>query len=137
MNGATSLPIPSCSRLWLRSVSWVYGVRYSRGFKWLILALLLPLTLGLKLAVRPANLGDSPDRDAQRKVVEFLARQRFAAAATERVEEGQPMVRASVGACHLLVAKSPAMGWDRDLIRRFETADSLVFSVFRGRIYAE
>jgi len=112
-------------------------VKYSRGSKWLILALLLPLTLGLKLAVRPANLADSPDRDAQRKVVDFLARQRFAVSATERVEEGQPMVRASAGACHLLIAKSPAMGWDRDLIRRFGTADNLVFSVFRGQIYAE
>ena len=29
------------------------------------------------------------------------------------------------------------MGWDRDLIRRFGTADNLVFSVFRGQIYAE
>ena len=112
-------------------------MRYSRGPKWLILALLLPLTLGLKLAVRPANLGDTPGRDAQRKVVEFLARQRFVVSAAEQVEEGQPMVRASAGACHLLVAKSPAMGWDRDLVRRFETADNLVFSVFRGRIYAE
>jgi len=89
------------------------------------------------LAVRPANLADSPDRDAQRKVVDFLTRQRFAVSATERVEEGQPMVRASAGACHLLIAKSPAMGWDRDLIRRFGTADNLVFSVFRGQIYAE
>src|SRR5258705_8252623 len=108
-NGATSLPIQSCWRLWSRSACWVFGVRYSRGVKWLVLAVLLALTLGLKLAVRPVSLGDSPDKDAQRRVVDFLTRQRFVVLAAERVEEGRPMVRASAGACHLLIAKSPAM----------------------------
>jgi hypothetical protein len=115
----------------------VFGVRYSRVAKWAVLAVLLALTLGLKLAVRPVNLGDSADRDAQRRVVDFLARQRFVVSAADRVEEGRPMVRASAGACRLLIARSPAMGWDRDLIRGFRTTGDDVFAVYKGQVYAE
>jgi hypothetical protein len=34
-------------------------------------------------------------------------------------------------------AKSPALGWDRDLIRRYADSDDRVFIVFRGRIYSD
>ena len=115
----------------------MFGVRYCRGLKWLALAVLLPLTLGLKLVVRPATLGHLPDRDVQQKVMRFLEGQRFSVSAAERVEEGQPMVRATAGTCRLLVAKSPAMGWDRDLIRRYSAQGDDVFTVFNGRVYAE
>jgi hypothetical protein len=115
----------------------VFGVRSSRGVKWLVVALLLPLTLGWKLAVRPTNLGDLPDRHVQQQVTMFLAKQRFSVLAADKVEEGQPMLRATSGTCRLLAAKSPAMGWDRDLIRRHSAQDDDVFTVFRGRIYSE
>src|SRR5262249_46837352 len=55
----------------------------------------------------------------------------------EKMQEGQPAIRATAGACRLLVAKSPPMGWDRDLIRRHATAADRVFVVFAGRTYAE
>jgi hypothetical protein len=47
------------------------------------------------------------------------------------------MLRASSGVCHLLVIKSPAMGWDQDLVRRHASAADQVFVVFRGSVYAE
>ena len=104
--------------------------------KWGVL-LLLPLTLGWKLAVRPGDSSELKEKETQLKVAEFLVRQHFAVAASEKMEEGQPIVRATDGACRLLVAKSPAMGWDRDLIRRHATIADRVFVVFDGRIYAE
>jgi hypothetical protein len=106
--------------------------------KWFVL-LLLPLTLGWKLAVRPADPGElgQIDKDAQRKVADFLVRQHFTIAVADKMEEGQPAVRATAGVCRILVAKSPAMGWDRDLIRRYATAEDQVFIVFRGGVYAE
>jgi hypothetical protein len=33
--------------------------------------------------------------------------------------------------------KSPALGWDRDLVRRYANAEDQVFVVFRGRIYSD
>ncbi len=106
--------------------------------KWLV-ALLLPLTLGWKLAVRPVDPGElaRDEKAAQLRVAEFLIRQHFLVNIAERVEEGQPSIRASAGACRLLIAKSPAMGWDRDLIRRNATEGDRVFVVFRGRVYAQ
>jgi hypothetical protein len=55
----------------------------------------------------------------------------------ERAEEGKPAITASSGTCRLLVIRSPALGWDRDLIRRYANAEDQVFIVFRGRIYAD
>ena len=107
--------------------------------KWGVL-LLLPLTLGWKLAVRPGDSGELKEKETQLKIAEFLVRQRFAVAISEKMDEGhlgQPAIRATAGACRLLVAKSPSMGWDRDLIRRYATAADRVFVVFAGKIYAE
>jgi hypothetical protein len=115
----------------------VSGVKFSPGIKWLVLAVLLPLTLGWKLVVRPTNMGDLPDRDVQQQVTMFLANQRFSVSAADKVEGGQPMLWARAGTCRLLAAKSPAMGWDRDLIRRYSVQDDDVFTVFRGRVYSE
>jgi hypothetical protein len=114
----------------------VRGVSFSPVLKWGVL-LLLPLTLGWKLAVRPGDSGELKENETQLKIAEFLVRQRFAVAAPEKVQEGQPVIRATAGPCRLLVAKSPSMGWDRDLIRRYATAADRVFVVFAGRTYAE
>jgi hypothetical protein len=104
--------------------------------KWFVL-LLLPLTLGWKLAVRPGDSGVLEEKQAQLKVAEFLVRQHFTVSISENMEDGQPAIRATAGLCRMLVAKSLAMGWDRDLIRRHATAGDQVFVVFAGRIYAE
>ena len=104
--------------------------------KWFVL-LLLPLTLGWKLAVRPSDSGELKEKDAQGKIAEFLVRQHFTVAVSDKMEEGRPAIRATAGACRMLVAKSPAMGWDRDMIRRHATVADEVFVVFAGKIYAE
>jgi len=103
--------------------------------KWfLVLALLL--TLGSKLIVRPDKSTPSA-ADIQQRVGDFLIQQRFTVALTNQTGEGQPMLRASAGACRILVANSNPMAWDRDVIRRNATVADRSFVVFRGRVYAE
>ena len=108
----------------------------SRAIKWAFLLLLLVLTLGWKLAVRPGGAG-VPEREVQRWVAEFLVRQRFAVVGTPTLDEGQPMLRAQAGPCRILVVSSPSLGWDRDLVRRQANPADHVFVVFRGRVYGE
>jgi hypothetical protein len=108
----------------------------SPALKWFILPL-LALSLGWKLAVRP---GDSPptiERDVQLEVARFLARQHFIVTTSEEIQEGQPDIRATAGVCRILIAQSPVMGSDRDLLRRWVTADDHIFTVFRGKVYPE
>jgi hypothetical protein len=116
----------------------VRGVRSSPAFKWFVL-LLLPLTLAWKVAVRPAgtNQLNEGEKEAQRRVAEFLMRQHFVVTVSDSVEEGRPTIVASAGPCRIQIAKSPAVGWDRDLVRRYATPADEVFVVFRGRVYAE
>jgi hypothetical protein len=112
-------------------------VRYSRALKWLVLVGLLALTLGWKVVAR-STAGEQPtDRNVQGAIAEFLVRQHFGVSLSERIEEGRPAVAANSGSCRILVAKSPALGWDRDLIRRYADAEDRVFVVFRGRIYSD
>jgi hypothetical protein len=56
---------------------------------------------------------------------------------SQQAEEGRPSITASSGPCRMFVAQSPALGWDRDLIRRYAQADDHVFVVFRGHVYAD
>ena len=108
----------------------------SPAFKWLVLLLLLPITLGVKLVVRPsAELGELSDKRIQLRVAEFLFRQHFTVVSSEKIEEGRPIIQASAGACRMVVAKSPAIGSDRDVIRRLATATDRVFAVYRGKVY--
>jgi len=112
-------------------------VRSLRALKWLLLVVLLPLTLGWKVVAR-STAGEQPtERNIQVAVGEFLVRQHFGVSISERVEEGRPAILASSGSCRVLVAKSPALGWDRDLIRRYADAEDRIFVVFRGRIYSD
>jgi hypothetical protein len=106
-------------------------------FKWLVLVLLLAITLGWKVVARSA-VGDQPtERDIQVQVAEFLVRQHFGVSVSEHLEEGRPSISASSGPCRMLIAKSPPLGWDRDLIRRYAEADDRVFVVFQGHVYAD
>ena len=107
----------------------------SRALKLSVLLLLLPLTLGWKLAVKPgAALGEP---DTLRRVADFLVRQRFSVTVAEKVEEGQPSLLARAGPCRMLIALSPPTASDRDLVRRHASPGDQVFVVFRGRVYAE
>jgi hypothetical protein len=113
----------------------VRGVNCSTALKWFLI-LALPLTLGLKLVVRP-DRSVASETDVQRKVAEFFRRQRFTVAVSDRTGEGQYMLRASAGPCRILVTKSDPMAWDSAAIRRNATDGDRVFVVFRGRTYED
>ena len=103
--------------------------------KWFLI-LALSLTLGLKLIIRPDKSAPSAT-DIQQRVADFLVQQRFTVALTNQTGEGQPMLRASAGACRILVANSNPMAWDRDVIGRNATGADRSFVVFHGRVYKE
>jgi hypothetical protein len=115
----------------------VRGVKSSRALKYLVLLVLLSLTLAWKVIARAAPDEQPTDRNIQVRVAEFLVQQHFSVSMSERAEEGKPAVTAKSGSCRLLVIKSPALGWDRDLIRRYADPEDQVFVVFRGRIYSD
>jgi len=111
-------------------------VKSSRALKFLILVAFLFLSLGWKVLARAVPAELPTERDMQVRLAEFLNRQHFTVALAERAEEGKPAITANAGSCRLLVIRSPALGWDRDLIRRYAEADDEVFVVFQGRVYA-
>ena len=94
------------------------GVKSSRALKYLILLLFLSLTLAWKVIARATPHEQPTDRSIQVRLAEFLVGQHFSVSMMERAEQGKPGVTASSGSCRMLVIRSPALGWDRDLIRR-------------------
>jgi hypothetical protein len=104
-------------------------VNYSPAFKWLI-ALLLPLTLFLKLAVG----ADHPDEFTVR-IAHFLAERGFEKLTIEEVMSGLQMVRAENGKCRMSVVDMSGKGWTRQLLDNLRDKDDRVFFVFRGAIY--
>jgi hypothetical protein len=115
----------------------VRGVKSSRALKYLILLLFLSLTLAWKVIARATPHEQPTDRHVQVRLAEFLVGQHFSVSIMERAEQGKPAVTANSGTCRMLVIKSPALGWDRDLIRRYADAEDRVFVVYRGRIYSD
>lgn len=112
-------------------------MKSSRALKYLILFLFLSLTLAWKVIARATPHEPPTDRNIQVRLAEFLVGQHFSVSMMERSEQGKPAVTASSGSCRMVVIRSPALGWDRDLIRRYAEADDQVFVVFRGRIYSD
>lgn len=112
-------------------------MKSSRALKYLLLVVLLSVSLGWKVLARAAPNEQPTDRAMQVRLAEFLIRQHFSVAMAERAEQGKPALTASAGACRLLAIRSPALGWDRDLIRRYAEPDDQVFIVFRGQVYAD
>jgi hypothetical protein len=115
----------------------VRGVKSSRALKYLFLLLFLSLTLAWKVIARATPDEQPTDRSIQVRLAEFLVGQHFSVSMMERAEQGKPAVTASSGSCRMLVIRSPALGWDRDLIRRYVEAEDQVFVVFRGRVYSD
>jgi hypothetical protein len=113
----------------------VRGVKCSTALKWFLIVA-LPLTLGLKLGVRP-DRSVASETDVQQKVAEFFRRQHFTVALADRTGEGQYMLRASAGPCRILVAKPDPIAWDSAAIRRNATDGDRFFVVFRGRTYED
>ncbi len=102
--------------------------------------ILLVLTLGWKVAISHGvfNELETEKTDDQRKIAEFLVRQHFTTAASEKTTTELPVIRATAGACRMLVIESSYDGSDRDrIMRRYVSATDTVFVVFGGRIYAE
>ena len=112
-------------------------MKSSRGIKYLIILLFLSLTLAWKVIARATPHEQPTDRNIQVRVAEFLIRQHFSVSMMERAEEGKPAITANSGSCRMIVMRSPALGWDRDLVRRYADAEDQVFVVFRGRIYSD
>lgn len=96
----------------------------------LIMALLLAVTIGWKVAI---NLTDNADKDFQPILVEFLVRLHFAVDEINNVDD-MSIVKAVAGQCRLLVTKD-AQGWNHDVIQQLASADDHVFFVFRGAVY--
>jgi hypothetical protein len=112
----------------------VRGVNYSPALKWSLLGLLIALTLGLKWTGRAE---EPNEKDAPLRVAEFLARQHFTVVRSADAKYGEPAVRATAPTCHMLVIKSPVLGWDQDTVRRLATAADQVLVVFRGKVYED
>ena len=112
-------------------------MKSSRALRYLVLFVLLSLSLGWKVVARTTPDERPTDRNLQVRVADFLVRQHFSVSMFDRAEEGKPAVIASSGSCRILVLKSPALGWDRDLVRRYADAEDQIFVVFRGRIYPD
>jgi len=110
-------------------------VKCSTALKWFLI-LALPLTLGLKLVVRP-DRSVASETDVQQKIAEFFRRQHFTVTLSDRMGEGQYMLRASAGPCRILVARSDPMAWDSAAIRQNATDGDRVFVVFRGTTYED
>jgi hypothetical protein len=115
----------------------VRGVKSSRALKYLILLVFLALTLAWKVIARVTPHEQATDRNIQVRLAEFLVGQHFSVSMMDSGEQGKPAVAASSGSCRMLVLRSPALGWDRDLIRRYAEAEDQVFVVFQGRIYSD
>jgi hypothetical protein len=110
-------------------------VNCSPVLKWFII-LALPLTLGLKLIVRPDTSAPS-ETDILKTVAKFLVRQHFIVTLPDQPDGAKPTVLATAGTCRMLVANSNSIAWERDVIRRSATVADRVFVVFRGRIYED
>ena len=106
-------------------------MKFSPALKWLVL-LLLPLSLGWKLAVHP----DYTD-DLTGKVGTFLTRYDFVVVVHKIEMPGAPYILATRGGCQMLIAKPSYRGSDNAMIRRRASAAERVFVVFGGKVYTE
>jgi hypothetical protein len=106
-------------------------VKFSPALKWLVL-LLLPLSLGWKLAAHP----DYTD-GLTGKVATFLTRYGFNVVVHKIEMPGLPYILATRGGCQMLVAKPSYRGSDSDMLRSGAPATARVFVVFGGKVYTE
>ena len=114
-------------------------MKFSPVLKWFVLVVLV-LTLGWKVAVRrdiPEEI-EKKHADSQRKLADFLVRQHFTIVPEKEKQTLElPIIRATAGACRILVIRPSFDGSDRERIRRYMSASDTVFVAFGGRIYAE
>ncbi len=106
-------------------------MKHSSALKWCV-AILLPLTIGWKLAV----VRDNPI-DIQNAIVEFLTEQQFSVRLTDENMEYMSVIDARSRSCQLRVARVSPLGHDRALVRQASAGNDRTFYVFRGSIYHE
>ena len=107
--------------------------------RWFALAIVVLLSLGWKVAVSHDAYNEGQKKreiDGQREIAEFLIRQHFTAVSQGTITE-LPAIRATAGACRMLLIKSSYDGSDRDRIVAYASAGDALFVVFGGRIYEE
>jgi hypothetical protein len=97
---------------------------------------LLPLTLGWKLAVYSYN-ADVPKQKAEEKAAGFLRRHQFNVIGSEELTGEMPVVHAATGTCRLLIAIVSPRGWHRDMLNNLAKPSDRTFFVFAGRAYSE
>jgi hypothetical protein len=98
--------------------------------------LLLPLTLGWKVFVH-SNDSSDPNETSEAKVAGFLVSHQFSLVGMEKMTGEMPVVRATAGACRMLVALASPRGWHRDMLRTLAEPSDRTFVVFRGSVYSE
>jgi len=105
-------------------------VNWSPGLRWLVV-LLLPLTLVWKLT-------DTPDDPTELKaeIVGFLARHHFDVTIMDQNIDRMPMIRATRGACSMVLAKASAYGWSQDILRNM-AGENPILVLFRGKFYSK
>jgi hypothetical protein len=106
-------------------------MKHSPAFKW-FMVILLPLTISWKVAVKPENPVETKDA-----IVEFFTKQQFEVTVTDESMEYMAIIEASLGSCHLRVARVSPLGHEADLIHQARAASDRTFFVFRGTVYAQ
>jgi hypothetical protein len=124
----------------------------------LLLALLLALSVGVKLGLDASEYGNDSEQSAAKRVVTaFLAHHGFQIGAyedntqlpedntqlpednTQLPEDNTQLslVAAVRGVCRLRIAIVSPRGWHRDIVRRLAEPDSRVFFVADGAVYQD
>jgi len=98
----------------------------------LFLVVLLPLTLGWKLTLRPDNLDD-----VNNSIMVFLAKNQFSVIVTPEMIDESHVLRASSADCKLFVAKVLPLRNAKDQVQYLASTTDRMFVVFRGEIYSE
>jgi hypothetical protein len=106
-------------------------VKHSPALKCSV-AILLPLTIGWKLAVVPEN-----PIEIQNAIVQFLTKQQFDVRITDESMEYMSVINARSRLCELRVARVSPLGYEAALIRQANDMNGRTFYVFRGTIYPE
>jgi hypothetical protein len=97
----------------------------------LVMAFLLALTVGWKVALGIANIRDKQD-DFKPALIKFLVHQHFTVSESSNING----VEAIAGDCRLLIGTDIRV-WKQDIVKDFASADDRVFFVYRQAVYAD
>jgi hypothetical protein len=106
-------------------------VSSSSAFRWSIAVLLL-LTIGWKISVRPDD-----QNYLKEDLVKFFERHHFDVVVTDELVNYMPIIRATTTSCHLQIARLTPDGSNRDLVRHLTAGTDHSFIVFRGTVYTQ